>query len=100
MFILFTFIKNVKHITEHFTEGSKMFNKTNTIMRKTAIEKLFAEFENVAQSTGQGIIFWFARDLQHLLGYTKWQNFHKAILRNEAKINIHSWLFPRWSSGL
>ncbi len=26
-----------------------------------------------------GIEFWFARDLQHLLGYAEWRNFNKVI---------------------
>lgn len=32
-----------------------------------------------AQKTENGVEFWLARDLQHLLGYTKWDNFLNVI---------------------
>jgi DNA-damage-inducible protein D len=34
-----------------------------------------ADFEEHAQQTEGGVEYWLARDLQHLLGYTKWDNF-------------------------
>jgi len=42
-------------------------------MNKKAIIKLFTEFESVVQNTEKEIEFWFARDLQHLLGYSRWR---------------------------
>ncbi|MBN8852569.1 MAG: hypothetical protein J0H07_11985 [Sphingobacteriales bacterium] len=39
-------------------------------------------FENIFffhSSTFEGIEYWFARDLQELLGYTKWENFIKVV---------------------
>ena len=47
------------------------------------IAKLQKTFEDYAQKT-EGIEFWFARDLQMLLGYDKWENFLNAI--EKAKI--------------
>lgn len=52
-------------------------------MKKEVITALTATFEEHVNYTEQGIEFWFARDLQHLLGYTKWGNFLKVI--NKAK---------------
>jgi len=52
-------------------------------MKKEIIQSLTKDFESYANKTENGIEFWFARDLQHLLGYTEWRNFAKVI--NKAK---------------
>ncbi len=52
-------------------------------MKKEIIKSLTEDFESYANKTENGIEFWFARDLQHLLGYTEWRNFAKVI--NKAK---------------
>ena len=52
-------------------------------MKKEIIQSLTKDFESYANKTDNGIEFWFARDLQHLLGYTEWRNFAKVI--NKAK---------------
>jgi len=57
-------------------------------MKKEVITALTATFEGHAHYTEQGIEFWFARDLQHLLGYTKWDNFSKVI--NKAKTSCEA----------
>ncbi len=36
-------------------------------------------FEAHAQETENGVEYWLARDLQHLLGYSKWDNFLNVI---------------------
>ncbi len=41
-------------------------------------------FDAYAQKTKGGLEFWFARDLQGLLGYDQWKNFQKVVER--AKI--------------
>lgn len=33
------------------------------------------------QQTENGVEYWLARDLQHLLGYTKWDNFVNVIVK-------------------
>ena len=52
-------------------------------MEKQLINSLTNSFEEASHKTNEGIEFWFARDLQHLLGYTKWENFKNVI--NKAK---------------
>lgn len=44
-------------------------------MQKDTINSLTENFEAHAQQTENGVEYWLARDLQHLLGYTKWDNF-------------------------
>ena len=46
------------------------------------IQKLQNHFDALSQNIpGEGIEFWFARDLQVPLGYSKWENFLTAIRR-------------------
>ena len=52
-------------------------------MKKEMILHMSEDFESYANQTSNGIEFWFARDLQHLLGYSEWRNFYKVI--NKAK---------------
>ena len=48
-------------------------------MRTDLVHSLTETFEGHAQQTDSGIEFWLARDLQHLLGYTKWDNFLNVV---------------------
>lgn len=49
-------------------------------MNKEVIVKLHDNFEEMVQTeTETGSEFWLARDLQPLLGYTKWENCAKVI---------------------
>lgn len=57
-------------------------------MKKEVIKHLTSDFEAHANYTQNGVEFWFARDLQHLLGYTKWDNFLKVITK--AKISCET----------
>ena len=52
-------------------------------MDKQIITKLHKTFEDFANNKN-GIEFWFARDLQKLLGYDKWENFVNVI--EKAKV--------------
>ncbi len=52
-------------------------------MKKENIASLTNSFEGYSNITENRIEFWFARNLQHLLGYTKWDNFVKVL--NKAK---------------
>jgi DNA-damage-inducible protein D len=38
-------------------------------------------FEEIKQINEFGMEYWYARDLQLILGYRKWENFYKAILK-------------------
>ena len=51
-------------------------------MKREIITKLTKNFEDYAYEK-EGLEFWFARDLQKLLGYSKWENFARVI--NKAK---------------
>jgi len=47
-------------------------------MKKEEILELFTLFESAAADIG-GVECWSARDLQNLLGYSKWENFEKVV---------------------
>ncbi|MBU2492650.1 MAG: DNA damage-inducible protein D [Bacteroidetes bacterium] len=57
-------------------------------MKKEIIKSLAENFDSFANKTENNIEFWFARDLQHLLGYTEWRNFIKVI--NKAKTSCEA----------
>jgi len=50
-------------------------------MKVEMIKSLTANLESFARRTNSGIEFWYARDLQKLLGYRKWENFCKIIVK-------------------
>jgi len=47
-------------------------------MRSEIVRRLHRNFEDYVH-VKDGVEFWFARDLQNLLGYTQWRNFLKVI---------------------
>lgn len=51
-------------------------------MDSRRIEQIKKEFDNAIQITeDEQVEFWYARDLMKLLGYSRWENFQKAIGR-------------------
>lgn len=52
-------------------------------MKKEIIYRLHQSFELLVNET-EGVEFWFARDIQELLGYSKWDNFLKVIDKAKA----------------
>jgi DNA-damage-inducible protein D len=50
-------------------------------MKKELVKSLTDTFQNHSNTTDNGIEFWFARDIQHLLGYTEWRNFTNVITK-------------------
>ena len=52
-------------------------------MKKEIIQQLYSAFEQAALEV-DGVECWSARELQKLLGYSKWENFAKVI--NKAKL--------------
>ena len=52
------------------------------------IESLTNNFESFSHKTDEGVEFWLARDLQNLLGYSKWDNFKNVV--SKAKISCDS----------
>jgi DNA-damage-inducible protein D len=57
-------------------------------MKKELIQSLTANFESHAHKTEQDVEFWFARDLQQLLGYEKWDNFLNVISKAKTACEI------------
>ncbi len=54
-------------------------------MESNQIYQLTETFEGHAQQTENGVEYWLARDLQELLGYAEWRNFHQTAI-SKAKI--------------
>jgi len=57
-------------------------------MKTDLIYNLTESFEAHAQETEGGIEFWLARDLQHLLGYSKWDNFLNVVSKAKTACEI------------
>jgi DNA-damage-inducible protein D len=55
-------------------------------MKKEIIVRLHKSFEDAANEK-DGMEFWFARDLQVLLGYTQWRNFLQVIDKSKIACN-------------
>lgn len=65
-------------------------------MEKSIIVKLIKNFEEYSFDNS-GVEFWFARDLQKLLGYSKWENFLKVIEKaKESCINSNFEVFDHF----
>lgn len=57
-------------------------------MKNDKIITMQEEFDNIKQNVeGEEIDFWFARDLQNTLGYERWENFYKVILKAVESCN-------------
>ena len=57
-------------------------------MKKEEVQALFEQFEQAACKVDE-VECWSARDLQKLLGYSKWENFLNAIDKaKEACTNV------------
>lgn len=57
-------------------------------MKKDIVYKLTENFEDFLHVTEEGIEFWLARDLQHLLGYGKWDNFQNVISKAKTACEL------------
>ncbi len=57
-------------------------------MKNELIYQMTDSFEGHAQETENGIEYWLARDLQHLLGYTKWDNFLNVISKAKTACEL------------
>ena len=60
-------------------------------MKKEVIKHLTTHFEDQAQildQDGTVIQFWFARNLQELLGYDQWRNFQKVIAKAKTACEV------------
>jgi len=57
-------------------------------MNTDTIQALTEAFEGHAQQTENGVEYWLARDIQHLLGYTKWDNFLNVISKAKTACDV------------
>lgn len=57
-------------------------------MESRIINSLTYNFESSSHKTEDGIDFWFARDLQQLLEYSKWDNFKNVILKAKTACEV------------
>lgn len=57
-------------------------------MTANTIQTLTSDFESFVNVTDENVEFWLARDLQHLLGYTKWDNFKNVILKAKTACEV------------
>lgn len=58
------------------------------LMKTSIIHSLTENFESHANKTSEGIEFWFARDLQHLLTYKEWRNFNLVISKAKTACEL------------
>ena len=52
------------------------------------IQTLTDTFEGHAHQTETGVEYWLARDLQQLLGYSKWENFQTVIAKAKTSCEV------------
>ena len=57
-------------------------------MKNNNIQVLTDNFESHAHKTPDGVEFWLARDVQHLLDYTKWDNFQNVISKAKTACEV------------
>jgi DNA-damage-inducible protein D len=57
-------------------------------MKTEIVQDLTQTFEGHAQKTQSGVEFWLARDVQHLLGYAKWENFLKVVIKAKTACEV------------
>ena len=57
-------------------------------MKTELVQSLTNTFEGHAQKTEQGVEYWLARDLQHLLGYTEWRNFGAVLSKAKTACEL------------
>ena len=61
------------------TDPGETRDVQNEGMPEATIDGLIDAFEATSQQTEDGIEFWYARDLQQLLGYGEWRNFQAVL---------------------
>lgn len=57
-------------------------------MKSELVESLTDNFEAHAHQTDEGVEFWLARDIQHLLGYSKWDNFLNVVSKAKTACEV------------
>ncbi len=57
-------------------------------MKTEIVHTLTDTFEAHAQQAENGVEFWLARDLQHLLGYSEWRNFTAVVTKAKTACEV------------
>ena len=57
-------------------------------MKTELVNSLTSTFEACAQRADNGVEFWLARDIQHLLGYSEWRNFLTVINKGKTACEV------------
>ena len=57
-------------------------------MKTELVHTLTNSFEAHAQHADNGVEFWLARDIQHLLGYAKWENFLNVLSKARTACEV------------
>lgn len=57
-------------------------------MKTELVQSLTSTFEACAQRADNGVEFWLARDIQHLLGYSEWRNFVAVINKGKTACEV------------
>lgn len=57
-------------------------------MKTELVKSLTINFEACAQQADNGVEFWLARDLQHLLGYSEWRNFVAVVNKGKTACEV------------
>ncbi len=57
-------------------------------MNTEIIQTLTSTFEAHAQQTDEGVEYSLARDIQHLLGYAKWENFLNVVSKAKTACEV------------
>lgn len=68
----------------------RLFFKLN-VMKQENIKTLTWSFEAHVNTLDNWVEFWLARDLQHLLWYSKWDNFINVISKTKTATEISWW---------
>jgi DNA-damage-inducible protein D len=63
-------------------------------MKSDLVGSLTDSFEAHAHQTDGGVEFWLARDIQHLLGYSKWDNFLNVVSKAKTACEVSGHAIP------
>ena len=63
-------------------------------MKTDLVQSLTKNFGAHANRTESGVEFWLARDIQHLLGYSKWDNFLNVVSKAKTACEISGHTVP------
>ena len=75
----FNTIQNTIDARKNYKQEGK---ENGIIMEKSRIKIIMEQYDSVTHKEySVNIEFWYARELMSLLGYERWENFEKAVVR-------------------